>query len=51
MTESTADPTARRAPGPTAPATAAAVGPAPATPFPQDRGCPYHPPAGYAPLR
>lgn len=28
-----------------------ATAPTPATPFPQDRGCPYHPPAGYEPLR
>ncbi|MEW2068143.1 cytochrome P450 [Streptomyces sp. NPDC007346] len=46
MTESTTDP-ARQDLDPTGPATA----PTPATAFPQDRGCPYHPPAGYAPLR
>ncbi|MFJ9638702.1 cytochrome P450 [Streptomyces sp. NPDC101178] len=46
MTESTTDP-ARQDLDPHALATA----PAPATSFPQDRGCPYHPPAGYAPLR
>lgn len=44
MTESTTE-TARQAPhrdplDPTSPVS-----------FPQDRGCPYHPPAGYAPLR
>ncbi|MFF6908897.1 cytochrome P450 [Streptomyces sp. NPDC012389] len=42
MTQSTTDP-ARQNLDPTSPA--------PATSFPQDRGCPYHPPAGYAPLR
>ncbi|MET9926593.1 MULTISPECIES: cytochrome P450 [unclassified Streptomyces] len=44
MTDSTTDP-ACQDPSPRAPA------PAPVTSFPQDRGCPYHPPAGYAPLR
>ncbi|MFF9795585.1 cytochrome P450 [Streptomyces bacillaris] len=53
MTESTTDPTTRQALGSTTPAaaTATAIDPTLATPFPQDRGCPYHPPAGYAPLR
>lgn len=46
MTEPTTDP-ARQGLDPIAHATA----PTPATPFPQDRGCPYHPPAGYEPLR
>ncbi|MCX4650397.1 cytochrome P450 [Streptomyces microflavus] len=46
MTEPTTDP-ARQDLDPIAHATA----PTPATPFPQDRGCPYHPPAGYEPLR
>ncbi|MFF3092866.1 cytochrome P450 [Streptomyces cyaneofuscatus] len=46
MTESTTDP-AR----PDLDHHALATAPAPATSFPQDRGCPYHPPAGYAPLR
>ncbi|WP_405551071.1 cytochrome P450 [Streptomyces microflavus] len=46
MTEPTTDP-ARQDLDPIAHATA----PTAATPFPQDRGCPYHPPAGYEPLR
>ncbi|MFE9696665.1 cytochrome P450 [Streptomyces sp. NPDC006270] len=46
MTESTTEP-ARQNPAPTGPA----AGPTSSTPFPQDRECPYHPPAGYAPLR
>lgn len=46
MTEPTTD-SARQGLDPIAHATA----PTPATPFPQDRGCPYHPPAGYEPLR
>lgn len=46
MTEPTTDP-ARQDLDPIAHATA----PTTATPFPQDRGCPYHPPAGYEPLR
>ncbi|WP_372349167.1 cytochrome P450 [Streptomyces sp. KL116D] len=43
MTESTTE-TARQDPHPIA------SDPAPVS-FPQDRGCPYHPPAAYAPLR
>ncbi|MEU3831923.1 cytochrome P450 [Streptomyces microflavus] len=46
MTEPTTDP-ARQDLDPIAHTTA----PTAATPFPQDRGCPYHPPAGYEPLR
>ncbi|MFD5905720.1 cytochrome P450 [Streptomyces microflavus] len=46
MTEPTTDP-ARQDLDPIAHTTA----PTPATRFPQDRGCPYHPPAGYEPLR
>ncbi|MFF2717168.1 cytochrome P450 [Streptomyces sp. NPDC058011] len=46
MTDSTTAP-ARQDLSPRALTTA----PVPATSFPQDRGCPYHPPAGYAPLR
>ncbi|MFI1227568.1 MULTISPECIES: cytochrome P450 [unclassified Streptomyces] len=46
MTESTTEP-ARQDPAPTGHATE----PTSATPFPQDRACPYHPPTGYEPLR
>ncbi|MEU4263876.1 cytochrome P450 [Streptomyces sp. NPDC025273] len=46
MTESTTEPV-RQDLDPTGPATASS----PVTSFPQDRNCPYHPPAGYAPLR
>ncbi|MEU6273829.1 cytochrome P450 [Streptomyces populi] len=47
----------RPGPGLPAPGRPASAGPAPGTPavpavaFPQDRTCPYHPPAAYAPLR
>ncbi|MEI7032309.1 cytochrome P450 [Streptomyces pratensis] len=47
MTEPLTEPTteaARRSPG-------SATSSLPSTPFPQDRECPYHPPAGYEPLR
>ncbi|WP_420037449.1 cytochrome P450 [Streptomyces sp. cg28] len=46
MTESTTEP-ARQAPH-TPHTSSSSSGP---VPFPQDRGCPYHPPAAYAPLR
>ncbi|MEV1024232.1 cytochrome P450 [Streptomyces sp. NPDC050264] len=46
MTESTTEPARQDLhPTPAAPAFEAPV------PFPQDRGCPYHPPTAYAPLR
>lgn len=45
MTESTTEP-ARQDPALTGPSTH----PASATPFPQDRECPYHPPTGYEQL-
>ncbi|MFE6886999.1 cytochrome P450 [Streptomyces sp. NPDC057694] len=53
MTESTTEP-ARQAPHPHPAAPHASRASAAATdpiPFPQDRGCPYQPPAAYAPLR
>ncbi|MFI8197890.1 cytochrome P450 [Streptomyces sp. NPDC085942] len=46
MTESTTEPARQDAT-----LTGTPTEPTPAPPFPQDRECPYHPPAGYEPLR
>ncbi|MEU7648008.1 cytochrome P450 [Streptomyces huasconensis] len=53
MTESTkSGPTTLSAsPATTSHASGSPTVDAPATTFPQDRACPYHPPTGYAPLR